>query len=33
VPGSAIGKLIGYLPPAHEEALARAIAAAFDLDL
>ena len=33
VPGSAIGKLIGYLPPAQEEALARAIAAAFDLDL
>jgi mRNA interferase MazF len=33
VPSTAIGKLVGHLMPAQEEALARAIAAAFDLDL
>jgi mRNA interferase MazF len=30
---SQINKLVGYLLPTQEEALARAIAAAFDLDL
>lgn len=33
IPSSAMGKLIGYLHPHQEDALARAIAAAYDLDL
>jgi mRNA interferase MazF len=32
VPADAIGRLIGYLLPAQEAALAAAISAAFDLD-
>jgi mRNA interferase MazF len=32
VPRSAIGRLLGYLHPAQEPELARAIAAAYDLD-
>ena len=33
IPRAALGRLIGYLRPAQEPALARAIAAAYDLDL
>jgi mRNA interferase MazF len=33
LPQSAIGRLIGYLHPQQETALANAIAAAYDLDL
>jgi mRNA interferase MazF len=33
VPRSAIGRLLGYLKPEQEAELARAIAAAYDLDL
>lgn len=33
VPRNAIGKLIGYLKPEQEAELARAIVAAYDLDL
>ncbi len=33
VPRAAIGRLVGYLQPAQEAALARAIMAAYDLDL
>jgi mRNA-degrading endonuclease toxin of MazEF toxin-antitoxin module len=33
VPRAVIGRLVGYLRPAQEAALARAIVAAYDLDL
>ncbi len=33
IPRAAVGRLLGYLQPAQEHALAEAIAAAFDLDL
>lgn len=33
VPHAVIGRLVGYLQPAQEAALARAIVAAYDLDL
>lgn len=33
VPRVVIGRLVGYLQPAQEAALARAIVAAYDLDL
>lgn len=32
IPVSAIGRLLGWLPPERESTLAEAIAAAFDLD-
>jgi mRNA interferase MazF len=33
IPRAALGRLVGYLQPAQEQALARAIVAAYDLDL
>lgn len=33
IPRNAIGRLLGYLRPAQENALSQAIAAAYDLDL
>jgi mRNA interferase MazF len=33
IPRAAIGRLLGYLQPAQEQALGQAIAAAYDLDL
>jgi mRNA interferase MazF len=33
IPRAAIGRLLGYLQPAQEQALSQAIAAAYDLDL
>lgn len=33
IPRAALGRLVGYLQPAQEHALARAIVAAYDLDL
>jgi mRNA interferase MazF len=33
VPGTAVGRLLGYLQPPQEQALSQAIAAAYDLDL
>ena len=32
IPRAAVGRLLGYLQPAQEQALAQAIAAAYDLD-
>ncbi|WP_275264236.1 hypothetical protein [Jiangella asiatica] len=33
IPARGLGRLVGYLTPAQEQAMAAAIVAAFDLDM